>query len=182
MERSRELIDIIRANKWRMGVLHIVADLGLPDWWIGAGFVRNAVWDHFHGRPMTPLNDIDVIYFDPENRSEEYDENLVTELEIRGPKKPWSVKNQARMHEKQGHQPYSSSTDAMKHWTETATAVGVRLGANKQLDVTAPYGLDDLMDLIVRPTATEYTELVRARAQDKRWLKIWPNLRLELSD
>ena len=180
MERRQELIDIIKASKWRMGVLRIVSDLDLPDWWIGAGFVRNAVWDHFHGRPMTPLNDIDVIYFDAERPDPRIDEEILMELQSRGPKKPWSVHNQALMHERNGHAPYSSSIDALKHWSETATAVAVCLDRQGRLSVAAPHGLDDLLDLVVRPTTPEQAELVRERAAEKRWLKIWPELKLEL--
>jgi hypothetical protein len=40
----------------------------------------------------------------------------------------WSVKNQARMHERNADRPYRSASDAMMHSPETATAVGARLG------------------------------------------------------
>jgi len=44
--------------RWRL--LHRVHDLGLPDCWVAAGFVRNAVWDHLHGRDISPLiTDVD---------------------------------------------------------------------------------------------------------------------------
>ncbi|MBV8613672.1 MAG: nucleotidyltransferase family protein [Acetobacteraceae bacterium] len=35
--------------RWRL--LALARSLALPDCWIGAGFVGNAVWDHPHGRP-----------------------------------------------------------------------------------------------------------------------------------
>lgn len=47
-----------------MRLLIIVADLKLPDGLIAAGFVRNLVWDHLHGKNATPLNDVDVIFYD----------------------------------------------------------------------------------------------------------------------
>ena len=43
-----------------------------------------------------------------------------------------------------GDQPYLSSTDAMTHWPETVTAVGVRPGRDGEIEVEAPFGLDDL--------------------------------------
>jgi uncharacterized protein len=176
MDRTQEVIEIIEANRWRMGAIKLVSDLGLPDWWVGAGFVRNAIWDHLHGKPMTPLRDIDVIYFDAERTEAEIDENLCDELGLRGPKKPWTVHNQARMHLENGHPPYTSSLDALRRWTETATAIAITLDAKGKLVVAAPYGVDDALDLIVRPTSPEVTELVKARAEKKRWAKIWPKL------
>jgi len=55
------LINSIQEDRYRMNILSIVSSLKLPDWYIGAGFVRNLVWDHLHNFPSTPLNDIDVI-------------------------------------------------------------------------------------------------------------------------
>ncbi|MDG4837648.1 nucleotidyltransferase family protein [Micromonospora sp. WMMD967] len=48
-----------------MRVLRAAAGLGLPDWWIGAGFVRNRVWDTISGLPALPERDVDVAYFAP---------------------------------------------------------------------------------------------------------------------
>ena len=45
--------------------LEAVSSLWLPDWYIAAGFLRNAIWDALHAKSVrTPLNDIDVIYYD----------------------------------------------------------------------------------------------------------------------
>jgi hypothetical protein len=159
-----------------MGVLRLVQDLGLPDWWVGAGFVRNAVWDHLHGKPMTPLNDIDVLYFDSERTDPEVDQNLELELELRGPKKRWSVKNQARMHLQNGDEPYVSTLDAIRNWSETATAVAVTLGSAGNVVLAAPHGVDDLLDLVVRPTSPDKSAVVTERAAAKRWAKLWPKL------
>ena len=176
MNHLEELIDIITASTWRMGALRLVSDLNLDDWWVAAGFVRNAVWDKLHGRPMTPLNDLDVIYYDPENTKIAFDENIRAELESRSPRKKWSVTNQARMHEQYGDAPYGSCLEAMRRWPETATAVALSLDSRGKLVVAAPYGLDDLFDLIVRPTRSELTMIVKERAEKKRWKKIWSSL------
>ncbi len=47
--------------------LEAVAALGLPDAWIGAGFIRNAVWDALCGLPFgsNPPGDVDVAWFGP---------------------------------------------------------------------------------------------------------------------
>src|SRR3990167_2279381 len=62
---EKDIIHIIREDEWMMSVLRIAEGLHLPDWWIGAGFVRSKVWDHLHGyKERTPLPDVDIIYFD----------------------------------------------------------------------------------------------------------------------
>jgi hypothetical protein len=58
------IADLIKTDKGRMQILAYAKELGLPDCWVAAGFVRNMVWDYLHGFPSTPLNDIDVIFFD----------------------------------------------------------------------------------------------------------------------
>ncbi|WP_215406828.1 nucleotidyltransferase family protein [Janthinobacterium sp. JC611] len=52
--RTQELLAarlrvIARATPWCLQALHAVEQLGLPHCCIGAGAVRNLVWDAFHG-------------------------------------------------------------------------------------------------------------------------------------
>ena len=61
------------------------------------------------------------------------------------------MKNQARMHSKNGFEPYSSSYESVAHYPETPTAVTVKI-KNNELVIMAPYGLNDLFEKIVRPT------------------------------
>jgi len=63
----QEIVSILSADPLRVSALRAVAILELPDAWLAAGFVRNAVWDARHGYPPTPLNDLDVIFFDAED-------------------------------------------------------------------------------------------------------------------
>ncbi len=83
------------------------------------------------------------------------------------------------MHLRNGDQPYASATDAMIYWPETATAVAVRLAADDELEIAAPFGLDDLFDLVVRPTERfreEKRHQFVERLQNKQWLTKWPGL------
>jgi hypothetical protein len=83
------------------------------------------------------------------------------------------------LHQRNADAPYHSATDAMTCWPETATAVGVRLGGDDEIEVAAPLGLDDLFSLVVRPTGrfrTEKYALFLDRVQSKRWQEIWPEL------
>lgn len=173
---------IISGDPVRRRLLKAVRSLELPDCWIGAGFVRNAVWDSLHGREASPVStDVDVIRFDAERSSPSEDGVLQAVLERLEPAVMWSVKNQARMHIQNGDEPYSSAIDAMRYWPETATAVAVRLRADDTCEVAAPLGLDDLLGLIIRPVgkfAVAKSATFRERYTSKKWLEIWPQLKL----
>jgi len=135
------------------------------------------VWDYLHSySSQTPLNDVDVVYFDPTEISEEKEKIYEKALKKHVPY-PWSVKNQARMHLRNQESRYISVADAMKRWPETATAVGMSLGQHGEFEVIAPYGLDDLFDLVIRRSRYfKDAEYFAARIRDKKWLETWPKL------
>lgn len=162
-----------------MEVLRAAQSVGLPDWMIGAGFIRNKVWDHLHGyAERTPLADIDLIYFDPsdldEKREKEYDARLVEIIDA-----PWSTKNQARMHSVNNNQPYSSSEEALAHWIETPTCTAVKLLEDGTLRLIAPHGIEDLVSLVVRPSPLSGDSSIYAeRIARKKWEEKWPRLHI----
>ncbi|MHC6224049.1 nucleotidyltransferase family protein [Pseudomonas sp. X10] len=180
MNDHEQLQAIIQSDPQRWQMLAHVRALGLPDCWIGAGFVRNAVWDHLHGRaPAVPGGDVDVLWFDPGRTDAAEDQRLEAELLARAPGVDWSVKNQARMHLRNGDAPYGSTGEAMSHWPETATAVAVRRTAADQCEVLAPLGLEDLFELVLRPTrrfVSQKREVYEERIRSKGWLSRWPGL------
>ena len=186
LDGSADVLRLIAADPWRMDGLRAVRDLGLPDCWVGAGFVRALVWDFLHQyAEATPLDDVDVIYFDAGNteRSEErrYEEHLAT----RRPQVPWSVKNQARMHQRNGDQPYRDTSDALRHWLETPTAVAVRMADDEQLELLAPLGLDDLLAMRIAPTPHALSRrqaAYRERVSAKPWARQWPRVEIEMPD
>ncbi len=175
------LHQLIQADAARMDLLERVHALGLPDCWIGAGFVRSAVWDHLHGRPSRlPATDVDVVWFDRTRADEATDLGLETTLRAGAVAGDvvWSVKNQARMHRRNGDAPYGSVEEAMRHWPETATAVALRR-TEEGLEVLAPFGLADLFSLRLRPTpafAGDKHAIFESRVKGKQWLERWPNL------
>ena len=161
--------------------LRVVALAGPVGAWIGAGFVRNAVWDSLTGqRPdATTLADIDVIHLDAGRPESARD--VAAEAALRAARRglPWSVTNQARMAMRHGHAPYAGIEEAIAPWPETATAVAVRL-VGGALQVMAPHGLDDLFALVVRPSPAHAADAraVRARIAAKQWRARWPGLRM----
>ena len=47
-ERIARLITLARESQWLMEALVAVRSLGLSQWCIGAGAIRNLVWDALH--------------------------------------------------------------------------------------------------------------------------------------
>lgn len=181
MATAQAVSEILRADEARWQLLGIVAALSLPDCWIGAGLIRNAVWDHLHHRPTSPITgDVDVIWFDAASPDPATDTQLEAHLRQIQPTIKWSVKNQARMHIRNGDKPYSSATDAMRFWPETATAVAARKIGSDKCEIAAPLGLGDLFALRIRPThrfATEKRSVFENRLRAKDWTTNWPLLR-----
>jgi len=176
---EQDVLNLIERDRWMMGVLRVAESLNLPDWMIGAGFVRNKVWDHLHGfkNEVVPTADIDLAYFDLTNLDEEqekqYDRKLQGIMDIE-----WSCKNQARMHQIHGGEPYISSEDAISAWPETCTCVAVKFEDGK-LKLIAPHGISDLVNLIVRrsPNYRGSLESWHARIAKKGWQNKWPKLK-----
>ncbi len=171
------IADIIAQDPVAMKQLRAARAIGLPDWCIAAGFVRNRVWDHLHGiaPPRTPA-DIDVIYYDAGDLSKEREQVFEAALDGLLPGLPWQVRNQARMHLWKGLPQHRDTADSMIYWLETVTGIGIRLEADDSLTVIAPLGTDDLLNLRCRPTAFghkqrhEYEE----RIASKRWRELGP--------
>ncbi|WP_315834995.1 nucleotidyltransferase family protein [Bradyrhizobium prioriisuperbiae] len=179
MKVAADIIALIEGQPDMMRLLHVVERLALPDCWIGAGFVRNAVWDVLHDRTpdCTRLNDVDVVFFDGADASRRRDDAIEGKLRLTCPGVPWSVSNQARMHAHNNDDPYADVGSAIARWPETATAVAARSVLGR-VELLAPHGIDDLINLIVRPTtafaARRY--VVDERLRTKEWLNRWPQL------
>lgn len=180
---ARRLEELVANDAWLMGVLRAVRTLDLPNWVVGAGVIRNLVWDHLHGLPRTPPKDVDVAFFDAGDVTRARDRALEVQLSALDAAVPWEVTNQAGVHlwyERRfgaSIRPITSIEDAISRWPETATAVGVTLGAAGDLDVIAPYGLDDLLGMVLRRNPKQVTRAYfLERAERKRIAERWPHV------
>ncbi len=159
-----------------MTALKTLAALKLPSAYIAAGFVRNAIWDNVFHQGSTPLNDVDVIYFDDTNVAKSQDELWQQCLIQAMPSMNWEVKNQARMHIKHQHCPYQNCIDAMSYWPEKETAIAVRLIGDNTLDFVSPYELSALFSGRVTYNPKASKRLFKQRIENKKWLRTWPQL------
>jgi hypothetical protein len=183
VERVEELRPILRANAWLGNVLAHVAALDLPDCWVGAGAVRDLVWDTRFGGGFDPANivDVDVVFFDASDLGVETEARAEDALRVADPSVKWDVKNQARVHlwfeARFGcpAEPLHSTLDGVATWPEHASAVAVRLGIDGEIEVLAPFGLDDLLDGVWRRNPVRVTEAEwQARLDRKQPGRRWP--------
>jgi hypothetical protein len=189
--RSAEtrLEEIVRSTNWLMRALEAARVVDAPDWLIGAGAVRTAVWDRLHGYDEpTPVADIDLAFFDPTDLSQEREGQVEAGLRNALPRAPWDATNQAAVHLWYAHkfgyavEPLDSSADGVATWPETATAVALRLTEGDDLIVCAPFGLEDLLGLVHRrnPRRVSVGEYER-RLRSKRISERWPHVRVVLA-
>ena len=178
---EEDIAELVKADAWMMEVLYEAEKLRLPDWMIGAGFLRNKVWDHLHDirREVADTNDIDLVYFDANNADEEHDKALSTIMNGKLGLE-WEIKNQAYMHTRHGDAPYTSTQEGISHWVETPTCVAVTLKDNQPI-IIAPHGIEDLVSLIIRPspsTKEKRMDYFYERITKKSWLQKWPKLQV----
>jgi hypothetical protein len=156
-----QLGEIVRASPTLMTVLRTLRELELPDMLVMSGAVYQTAWNALTGRPLDyGIKDYDVGYFDPDSSYDaedvvirrvaaSFDEPLRSAVEVR---------NQARVHvwfaSHFGH-PYGSplthTAEALTRFVCPAFAVGVRLAADDQIRVAAPFGLEDVFTMRLRP-------------------------------
>jgi hypothetical protein len=181
-----DVAGLVLADPWRRSVLDAVDRQRLPDWAVGAGFIRSAVWDARHGYvARTPLVDVDVLCFDRTDlsraREAEIEELKIEELLTQAEASvPWQVRNQARMHLRNGDRPYLDTADALRYWLETPTAVAIRVDDGGSVSLLAPFGTDDLIGMVCRPTPRGREKLLeyRQRMAEKNWRSHWPLVRV----
>lgn len=178
---------IIRADPDLMTVLEGVRAEGLNDWLIFSGAIYQSVWNHLTGRPAGHgIKDFDVGYFDPDYSwdaedavirriAARFDEPLRSRVEVR---------NQRRVSEwfpakfGQPWPPVGATAEALSRFVAPAFAVGVRLEPDDRLTVEAPFGLDDMFAMVLRPNPTRPLAADWDRVVD-RLVARWPELKVE---
>ncbi len=175
---------IVRATPSLMHVMTVARELDLPEWLIFSGAIYQPVLNHLTGREADyGIKDYDLGYFDPSDTSYEAEDEVIQRVaQTFAP--PFSemveVRNQARVHlwfEDKFREPYAplaSSEEALSRFTTTAFSVGVRLEADDGLTILAPFGLEDLFALRLRPNPKRRTTGFGRTAESA--MRRWPEL------
>lgn len=186
----RKQIDILEKvlaqNEVVKEILRLAPKLKMPNWYLGAGGVAQTIWNFEHGFDLTNgIKDFDLVYYDSSDISSEAQDVYVQRAKdiFKNISIPVEIVNEARVHlwyeEEFGRKinPYQSAEEAINEWPTTATGVGVRYDDNGNFVVYAPYGLNDLFGLILRPNKLKITEDIYL-AKVTRWTKIWHKLKV----
>jgi hypothetical protein len=158
----QRLKDILRADSLIWPLLIGARRLDLPDWFVVSGAIYQTVWNALTGRPDGHgLKDIDLIYFESSDLSWDAEDRVIARVnaafaDINLPV-PVEVRNQARVHlwfeQRFGaaYAPLTCACESLTRYASTTHAVGVRLTGDGNMDITAPFGLDDVFSLRLRP-------------------------------
>jgi hypothetical protein len=157
------LIGMLQDSPTLMGVMRGLRALDLPDWRLVSGCVYQTAWNAITGRdPDYGLKDYDAVYFDPDTSYEAEDVFIKRAAAAFAPPLDAmvEVRNQARVHlwfEQKFGEPYtplSCTDEALERFVCPAFAVGVRLEDDGRITVAAPFGLEDLFAMRLRPNPT----------------------------
>jgi hypothetical protein len=179
-----QLVELVRSSPMLMRALRAARTVNPPDWLIGAGVVRDLVWNHLHGfQDGATTKDVDLVFFDPDARDGERAQGVLEALRTIEPGIPWDVTNQATVHQWYPEvfgvdvEPLVSSADAVGTWPETATSIALRLHQDDTIELVAPCALEDLFGLICRRNPRRVTvEEYQRRIVSKRIMERWPGV------
>jgi hypothetical protein len=178
---------ILRGAPRLMQVLETARALDLPDWMLFSGAIYQRVLNQLTGRdPDYGIKDYDLGYFDPADISYEAEDVVIRRVaEAFAPplRDAVEVRNQARVYlwfEGRFGEPYAplgSTAEALTRFVSPMFAVGARLEADGRLSLFAPFGLDDLFALRIRPNPGRASPNYPAIAEAAR--RRWPELTIE---
>ena len=176
------LIKILKKNKILISILKILEKDGLKNYYLGAGAINQTIFNYYHDYEIDyGIKDYDIVYYD-EDKSYEKEDIIIKRLGKKLDKLNilYDIKNQARVHiwyyekYKVKRTPYTSVEDAIASWGATITCIGIRLEKN-QFIIYAPYGLNDIFNMVIRPVKREFSKnLYDERAL--KWMEKWPKL------
>jgi uncharacterized protein len=183
-EQLRQFKAALMRNQTLTQVLTRAAGLGLPDWYLVAGCLCQTVWNVVTGQPPDAgILDYDLVYFDRSDESWAAEDAVVQagHALFADLPAPVQIRNQARVHlwypEKFGLPcpPHETTEAAIDTFEATTACLGVRLLRNGRWRIYAPFGLADVLGLVVRPNPVLAPREVY-QAKTERWQRQWPSL------
>lgn len=158
-ESIERLLNAVMADPVCAAILDRMPSLGLPEWWLTAGAVFQNVWNSVEGFPPGfGIKDYDIFYFDDGDLGWGAEDSVIRKVAdlFTDLTATVEIRNQARVHlwyeEKFGvaGTPYRSATDAIESFASTTCCVGLTRNGS-EIEVFAPYGLDDVFGMHMRP-------------------------------
>lgn len=154
------------------------------NYYLAAGCINQTIFNYYHNYDLDyGIGDYDIVYYD-EDTSYEKEDIIIKDLKerLKHLDLKFDIKNEKRVHiwynekYKTNRKEYQSVEDAISKWGTTITCLGVRMENNK-LIVCAPYGLNDLFNLILRPVKIDFTKEDYEKKVTK-WTSKWELLKV----
>ena len=154
------------------------------NYYLAAGCINQTIFNYYHNYGLDyGIGDYDIVYYD-EDTSYEKEDIIIKDLKerLKYLDLKFDIKNEKRVHiwynekYKTNRKEYESVEDAISKWGTTITCLGVRMENNK-LIVCAPYGLNDLFNLILRPVKIDFTKEDYEKKVTK-WTSKWKLLKV----
>jgi hypothetical protein len=182
-----DLVGAALRNPINRAILQRLPLLGVPQAWLVAGCVFQAVWNERLGRtPHSCVKDYDIFYFDDADLSWEAEDEVIRRGRVLfGDLDALvEIRNQARVHlwyPQRFGGPYpalASAEDGIGRFLVRCTCVGLAPQGDGSLRLHVPYGVDELERGILRPNANA-PSLDRFREKAESYRTRWPFLRIE---
>ena len=173
----------ILTNPVNRTILQRVPELDLPNWRLTAGCLFQTVWNEIGGfEPTYGIRDYDLFYFDGGDLSWEAEDEVIRRCAaaLADVDAEVEVRNQARVHlwyeDRFGvrSEPFRSVEDGIRSFQVTGACVAVSTAASGPRTY-APFGLNDVFGMVVRPNPLRGTR-ESYEAKTKRWAHTWPGL------
>lgn len=154
------------------------------NYYLAAGCINQTIFNYYHNYDLDyGIGDYDIVYYD-EDTSYEKEDIIIKDLKerLKHLDLKFDIKNEKRVHiwynekYKTNRKEYESVEDAISKWGTTITYLGVRMENNK-LIVCAPYGLNDLFNLIIRPVKIDFIKEDYEKKVTK-WTSKWELLKV----
>lgn len=187
---TAQFLRLVRLNPFVTEIAGRASLLGLPDTWLVSGCLFQTVWNVLAGEsPSRGIKDYDLFYFDSSDTSWESEQRinlraagLFSDLNCE-----IDVRNQARVHEwyaaefgVDGYPRLKQATDGIDNFLAVCCMVAIRRTRTGNVDVYSPFGVDDVMDRVVRPNPWYPDAPVDCyNRKAERWRSLWPDLRVE---
>jgi uncharacterized protein len=186
--QAQQFVDTALMNPINRVLLQRLHALALPDCWLVAGCLFQAVWNRQQGRaPAAGVKDYDIFYFDAADTSFEAEDQVIqrvgvalADLDI-----AFDVKNQARVHlwyQQRFGWPYpqlASARDGIARFLIAGTCIGVSPISADRGELFAPFGLDDCFNGHLRPNPLIADPVEAFRAKAASYRARWPHLLIE---
>ena len=192
---TQSVIDLAFENRKTRQLYEILLEHDLPNWAIVSGCIFQPVWNALTNRSREHgIRDYDVFYFDHDVSYEKEDQEIRRlETRVKGLDIDVELRNQARVHLWYGkhfgldgkeYPALKSSLEGIDRFLMPCCAIGIYpdqadIQRRGQPKLYAPYGTEDLFDMIIRPNEKVVGfQADNYYAKARRWQMCWPEAKI----